>query len=74
MRNYCFHLKTLDGIDKETLRRVFKDTQCMYVTTFKESGHDYTGTIEEHSILTNKTNSISFRIPQRIVSYIEDID
>jgi hypothetical protein len=74
MRNYCFHLKTLEGIDKEVQRRIFKDVKCMYVTTYEEKGKDYIGTIEEHSVLTNKTNSIPFRVPQKIVSYIEDLE
>lgn len=74
MRNYCIHLKTLAGIDKETLRRVFKDVKCMYVTTYEEKGKDFVGTIEEYSTLTNMTNSIPFRVPQKIVSYIEDLE
>lgn len=74
MRNYCFHLKSYEGISDEIKRRIFKDVNCLYVTTYKEVGRDYEGIIEEHSVLTNKTNSIPFRIPQKIVSYIEDVE
>lgn len=74
MRKYRFHLNSYDGVSDEVKRRIFKDVKCLYVTTYKEVGRNYEGEIEEHSVLTNKTNYIPFRIPQKIVSYIEDVE
>lgn len=72
-RNYCLWLSSLKDIDSETLRRVFKDIRCMYITTYQEVGDFIEGTIDESSVLKNSTNYFSFRIPRKSVRLIEEI-
>ena len=73
MVKYRLRLNSLAGLDEDLKKRVFKDVNYLYVTSYEKVGNYLEGTIEESSLVRNTTNYFPFKIPCKIVYSIEEV-